>query len=345
MKKLLILFVLLSSKVFAFQSDTTIVEFVDKDIQKKVKIVSKDGERFVYPKVLSLRNVLKAFNVDSLEREKAYIIVSKDNSQDDTLVLVNRSGNSISVTSRKINGNVIRGGENDDIKTYEPKSGSKDFDIQIFSDSDGPRTNRATPGRYFKRSNFDLYLGLNSYTNQNDDLTDLRVWPSRYIALAFKKNITLAHTEKTHLVLNVGPEFAWHNFMLKNSNKLVYENGKTEFRSNTEETSKSKFVVPHLNFPVMLNIGFKKERFHLGLGGYVGYRTGGYTKEKFASNKNKQFVRDESLGLNNVKYGLTAEVGKKNGSALFIRYDLSPLFRSTQTHLEDMSAFSFGIKL
>lgn len=95
----------------------------------------------------------------------------------------------------------------------------------------------------------------------------------------------------------------------------------------------------------MLSIGFKKERFHLGLGGYVGFRTGGYSKEKFSSNKNKHFVKGESLGLNNVKYGLTAEVGKKNGSALFIRYDLSPLFKTAQTHLEDMSAFSFGIKL
>ena len=344
MKKLLIILILLSSKAFAFQTDTTIVEFVDKDIQKKVKIVSKDGERFVYPKILNLRNALKAFNVDSLEREKAYIIVSKDNDQDDTLVLVSRSGKSITITSRKLNGTIVTGNDDDDIKTYEPTAGSKDFDIQIFTDKDGPRT-KSTPGRYFKRSNFDLYLGLNSYTNQNSDLTDLRVWPSRYIALSFKKNITLAHNEKTHWALTLGPEFAWHNFMLKNSNKLVYEDGLTEFVKNTEETSKSKFVVPHLNLPVMVNIGFKKERFHLGLGGYVGFRTGGYTKEKFSSNKNKQFVKGESLGLNNVKYGLTAELGKKNGSALFIRYDLSPLFKTTQTHLEDMSAFSFGIKL
>lgn len=341
MKKLLLLFILLSSKAFAFQTDTTIVEFVDKAIQKKVKIVSKDGERFVYPKVLNFKNVLKAFNVDSLEREKAWIIVSKDDSQDSTLVLINRSGKSISVTSRKLNGSIVT---DDDIKTYEPNSSSKDFDIQIYTDNDGPRY-KQTPGRYFKRTNFDLYLGLNSYTNQNDDLSDLRAWPSRYIALSFKKNATLAHTEKTHLVLSFGPEFAWHNFMLKNSNKLVYENGQANFIPNTEKTTKSKFVVPHLNFPVMLNIGFKKERFHLGLGGYVGYRTGGYTKEKFTSSKNKQFVKGESLGLNNIKYGLTAELGKKNGSALFIRYDLSPMFKSTQTHLEDMTAFSFGIKL
>jgi hypothetical protein len=344
MKKLLILLFLISTRAFAFQSDTTIVEFVDKAIQKKIKITSKDGERFVYPQSLNFKNALKAFNIDSLEREKAWVIIAKDNNRADTLVVVSRSGNSITITSRSLNGALNSENDDDEIRSFEPSNGKKEFDVQISTDNGGPRERRS-PGRYFKRSNFDLYLGLNSYTNQNDDLTDLRVWPSRYIGLSFKKNLTLAHNEKTHWALTLGPEFAWHNFMLKNSNKLTYENGVTNFVKNSEQTSKSKFVVPHLNFPVMLSIGFKKERFHLGLGGYVGFRTGGYSKEKFSANKNKHFVKGESLGLNNVKYGLTAEVGKKNGSAIFIRYDLSPLFKSTQTHLEDMSAFSFGIKL
>ncbi|MCD8539512.1 MAG: outer membrane beta-barrel protein [Leadbetterella sp.] len=145
-------------------------------------------------------------------------------------------------------------------------------------------------------------------------------------------------------MLSYGPEFAWHNFMLTNSHTLQYENGQARFAENSKPTAKSKFVVPHINLPVLLNIGLKKEGFHFGVGGYIGYRIGGYTKVVYKEPKNKEKY-NESLGLNDLKYGLTAEVGHRNRGTLFIRYDLSELFRSSQVNARDMQAFSFGIRI
>lgn len=349
MKKLFIILLFLSTRVLAFQSDTTIVEFEDKSILKKIKITSPQGETFIYPRNLSLKNVLKALNVDSLERERAWVLVSKGKNSQDTLIVVNKVGNKVTITSRDLSGNVTFN-DDEEIKTYESKD-KRDFDVTISTDGGGgiwPKKNYSSSGRFFSKSDFAIYLGFNSYTNQADvapnALSELRVWPSRYIAFSFRRNATLSNTEKSHLVLSYGPEFAWHNFMLINSNVLEYENGQASFIASDQKTSKSKFVVPHLNLPVMLNIGLKKEKIRLGIGGYVGYRIGGYTKVKLAENNRKE--RDNgSLGLESLKYGLTAELGKKNGGALFIRYDLSNLFRENQIHARDMQAFSFGFRL
>ncbi len=344
MKKLLFLLLMISAQGFAFQSDTTIIEYNDNVFHKKVKVKSDKSVNVVYPRILNINHVLKAFDVDSAERERVWILLEKSRSSRDTLVAVSRRGDRITVTTRNLNAGAEPGP--DEIVSFEPNT-RRDFDVQISTDGSGP-SKSSRPGRFFSRSDFGLYLGLNSYTGQADvspdNLSELRVWPSRYVALSFRGNATLANTRKTHLVLSYGPEFAWHNFMLTNSHILLYENGQALFTESSSLTSKSKFVVPHVNLPVLLNIGLKKEGFHLGVGGYVGYRIGGYTKVVYKDNKSKEKY-NESLGLNDLKYGLTAELGHRNRGTLFFRYDLSELFRSNQVNARDMQAFSFGFRL
>ena len=343
MKKLLFLSLLLSTQAFASPSDTTIIEYNDNVFHKKIKVKSDRSFDVSYPRVLNIYHVLKAFDVDSTESARVGVLLEKSRSSRDTLVAVSRSGDRVTVITRKFSDT----GEapNDEIVSYEP---NRDFDVRISSDETGPSSKSYRTGRFFSKRDLGIYLGLNSYTGQADvspdNLSDLRVWPSRYVALSFRGNATLANSRKTHLVLSYGPEFAWHNFMLMNSHTLQYENGQARFAESSKPTSKSKFVVPHINLPVLLNIGLKKEGFHLGVGGYVGYRIGGYTKIVYKDNKNKEKY-NESLGLNDLKYGLTAELGHRNGGTLFFRYDLSELFRSSQVNAQDMQAFSFGIRL
>lgn len=344
MKKLLFLLLLLSAQGFAFQSDTTIIEYNDNVFHKKIKVKSDKSVNVVYPLILNINHVLKAFDVDSTERERVWILLEKSRSSRDTLVVVSRSGDRVTVTTRNLAADVNI--PDDEIVTYESND-KRDFDIHITSDKSGS-SRIYYGGRFFSRTDFAIYLGLNSYTGQTDtgpdQLSELRAWPSRYVALSFRGNATLANTKNTHLVLSYGPEFAWHNFMLMNSNVLQYENGQAKFTESSKSTSKSKFVVPHINLPVLLNIGLKKEGFRLGVGGYVGYRIGGYTKVDYKDQKNKEKY-NESLGLNDLKYGLTAEIGRRNGGAIFFRYDLNELFRSNQVNARDMQAFSFGIRI
>ncbi len=363
MKKLLLL-LLISVKSFGFQAqgDSTVIEFVDKGFSKKISVKSKNAGLGALAGILkekegmTLDAVLTAFDVEREEREKAWVVLAEKTSKTESLVLENKEGAKVFITFVPIPTVV----EDDEIRSFEPYGekgkdgengkdgvGGKDgsFSINIFKDNSGPKTSQEA-GRFFSKSDFALYLGLNGYTNQQDEgpshLSELRMWPSRYIALSFRNNITLGNGKNVHTVLSLGPEFAWHNFVLKNSNVLQYEEGQMAFVKNERETKFSKFVVPHLNFPVMVNWGLKKQKVKFGVGGYVGYRVGGYTKEKFSGGKEKD--RD-SFGLNNFKYGLTAELGHKSRGTLFFRYDLNTLFRETQLNGGDMSAFSFGFRL
>ena len=346
MKKLFFVFLFVGHSLWA-QQKTTTIEFEDSDAKKVVKIISNDKEEVVVADVLklgkmNLKNVLRALDVDSLEREKALVLVSKTGSVTDTLFVLNRKGNEIRIVAKDLAGLINTGGqvqaENDEIKTFE----SDETETKTTNGSSG-RKGRYS-GKYYSNSDFELYLGLNSYTNSPNDLADLRVWPSKYVSIALKRNVTLSKSASVHTVFTFGPEFAWHNFMLENSNKLIYEGGQADFVKNSSTTSKSKFVVPHLMLPGMVRFGFKKSNFNLGLGGYIGYRTGAYTKEKLDNPKSKKVNKDQSLGLENLKYGLAVELGRKNAS-LFFRYDLSPLFKENQKNVTDMNAFSFGVKL
>ena len=345
MKNLLLLFLLAGTRALASTSDTTIIEYNDQVFHKKIKVESKAAFEVSYPRILNLHHVLRAFDVDSAERERVWMLLEKSRNSRDTLFTLSRNGNSVRVVTRSWQTPV--NAPDDEIVTYESND-RKDFDVRITTDNTGPSAKGYRSGRFFSRTDFAVYLGLNSYTGQSDtgpdNLSELRVWPSRYLALSFRGNATLANGRNAHLVLSYGPEFAWHNFMLINSHTLKYGDGQATFAENVRPTAKSKFVIPHINFPVLLNLGLKKEGFRVGVGGYVGYRIGGYTKVVYKDNKNKEKY-NESLGLSDLKYGLTAEIGRKNGGALFFRYDLNELFRSNQAIPRDMQAFSFGIRL
>ena len=122
MKKLLVLIILMSTKLYAFQSerDTTIIEYQDKGLNKKVVITSPKGKSFVFPKNMNVRQILKALDVDSLEREKVWVLLDKG---ENYAVVIDREGDKISITAGKING------DKDAIVSYTPAEKAKDFDI------------------------------------------------------------------------------------------------------------------------------------------------------------------------------------------------------------------------
>jgi hypothetical protein len=342
MKKLLIILLLGSTKLFAAPADSTVYSYFDKEFRKDITLRTAQKINLYVPEEKTFKQVLKMFGVDSLERNKLHGILSSSSHAREVIWTENTSGEKVQIICSR---------EDEDNFTFESTGGTviragESFEFTYDSD-DRPRE-RSYTGRYFSRTDFAIYLGLNSYTGQMDiapdQLSDLRVWPSRYIGLSFRANATLANTKNVHFVLSYGPEVAWHNFMLVNNNILKYADGQAKFIQSATPTEKSKFVVPHVNLPVMLNVGLKKERLRLGVGGYVGYRIGGYTKIEYAEGKSKEKDKG-SLGLNDLKYGLTAELGRSPGAAFFIRYDLSELFRSNQVVPSGMQAFSFGIRL
>jgi hypothetical protein len=300
--------------------------------------------------------VLKAVGVDSNERERALVLISNGGTKKDTLLVFSKEGQRIKIITKDIiskRDTTINDLEKEMERRVERKV---EDEIESYDDDQDdhkdkkPKTHKEK--KFFSKSDFGLYIGLNNFAHANEaqspsELNSLRTWQSRYVALSLRKNATLVKGKKVDVAFSYGPEIAWYNFMLKNSNvaREVEVRGKTmvEFVENTRETEKSKLVMPYVNFPVLLNFGFKEDKFKIGLGGYAGYRVGGYSMEKFSRRSEDKIKGD--FGLNDFIYGVTAEIGKKNGMTLFVRYDMNKLFKESQTSFNEIQAFSVGFRL
>jgi hypothetical protein len=311
----------------AIRVDTTIIEFSDKTTNKRVTVITDGNKEIELPLTLNLNNLLKTLGIDSLEREKA-IVISRENSED-TLVVISKFGNKVQIVSKK-----------DRPFTFQEETFSK-------GDSIEKAHTENKINNFFPKKDFGLYLGVNGMLNNGtvsaNHRYQLKEWKSRYIAMSFRKNLTLIKTSKADLALSYGPELAIYNYRFLNSNVVLNKNGQTTFEDAGFSTKKSKLVIPYLSFPVLVNFGFKKSGVRIGIGGYAGYRIGAHTKVK-SEEGNKEKIKN-NYNLNNFKFGLTGEVGKKNGISVFARYDLNKLFKSSQIYAHQLQAFSFGLRI
>jgi hypothetical protein len=333
-------FAAMSSFAVVLPSDTTVIEFTDKGVKKRVTVLTEGGKNFDVPKVLNLNNLLREIGVDSTERKKAMVMVEGDDGKKDTILVIARDGRTIKIVAR--NPFPEQATEADDRWTINQKDSARKEDDDYDDD-----VQRLGKKRFFSKSDFGIYLGLNGWQNNNpaspNQLTDLRTGRSRYVALSFRKNTTLLNTEQVDIALSLGPEIAWYNFMLQNDNIVTNVGDQVTFLEGNQQLPKSKLVMPYINLPILLNFGFEESQFQIGVGGYVGYRFGGYSKTKDA-NGNKTRLKDD-YGMNDLFYGLTGELGRRRGLKLFVRYDLNPMFRDNQINANKLQAWSIGIRI
>lgn len=339
------IFAAMNSFAAVTPSDTTVIEFTDKGVKKRVTVLTEGGKNFEVPRVLNLNSLLREIGVDSTERKKAMIMVEGDDGKKDTILVVARDGRTIKIVAR--NPLPERVEEADDRWASNQKDSPRKDEEDDYDEEDEDEVQQLGKKRFFSKSDFGIYLGLNGWQNNNavspNQLTDLRAGRSRYVALSFRKNATLLNTEKLDIALSLGPEVAWYNFMLQNDNIVTNVGNQVVFMEGVEQLSKSKLVMPYLNLPILLNFGFEESQFQIGLGGYVGYRFGGYTKTKDA-NGNKIRLKND-YGMNDLFYGLTGEIGKRRGLKLFVRYDLNPMFEDSQINANQLQAWSVGIRI
>lgn len=351
MKKLhlaLLLIICTLSVKANFKSDTTIVEFTDKAVKKRVTVYTSSKRDFDLPKTLDLENVLKSVGVDSLERKKAIVLAGTNGSNQDTIWVMARDGRNIKIILRAPKEMSARrdtlSNDKDDHWSHENRIyKEEDQDDDSADDDRETKKKKSNSGRFFSRSDFGLYLGLNNWAKGSTVGSSLDIWGSRYVALSFQRNFTLINGKQVDLALTYGPEVAWNNFMLDENNVVQMLGKQVVFRDFGQNLSKSKLVVPMLNLPMMLNFGFEEAKFRIGLGGYIGYRIGGYSKLKYDGGK-KEKVKG-SFGLEDFRYGLTAELGKRKGATLFVRYDLNQVFKVEQTNAKGLQSWSIGLRL
>ena len=211
-------------------------------------------------------------------------------------------------------------------------------------------------GEFASRSGFNIYFGLNSFTNTgsisgiyNTKDFELSPFGSRYFGFGWTRSAAISKGSSAALKISYGLEFSWYNFMYENNRYEVKGNNSIEFRDYVDDKgqpvdlSRNKLTVAYINLPVMPYVAFKKSSTvtYLGFGGYVGYRLDSYTKTK-ESDSGRKLWNHSSFYLNNLRYGLAFELGLKDFPDLFVNYDLSQLYQTG--YGPKISGLSFGIR-
>jgi len=209
------------------------------------------------------------------------------------------------------------------------------------------------------RSGFNVYLGLNSFTNTGSipstDTKNYELIPfgSRYFGFGWTRSGTISKGTNVAFKISYGLEFSWNNFMFENNNFIVKGNDKVEFQNYPDnsknpvvpvELCRNKLTIANVNIPVMPYVAFKKGSTvtYISAGVYVGYRLDSYTKTKAEDSGKKQWNHN-SFFLNNVRYGLAFELGLKEFPDLFVNYDMNNLFQDGTG--PKIGGLSFGIRL
>lgn len=195
----------------------------------------------------------------------------------------------------------------------------------------------------WKRS-IDFQIGLNAWVASASQIVrpDLRPLGSRYFAIAFSQRPTIINGRRTKLSLYYAAEASWNNFMFQED--LLVQKGPNSvlFDAAPEPLKKSKLTTFALQLPVVPRLSFYsasgRKVFHIGLGGFVGYRLDSYTKIK--QQNDDKLHEHGNFYLNDLRYGLVGHLGivKTN---LFVKYDLNPVFQAGKG--PDVRALSFGI--
>jgi len=215
----------------------------------------------------------------------------------------------------------------------------------------------------YERKGFNVYLGLNGLSGEMPQMTtmiypspylpsdpELKPLGSRFVSLDFTNAATIARGKKSALKLGYGFSFDWYNFMFDHNRVVSKVSSSTNFRpifdaqGDEVELKKNKLTVSYITLPIVPHVVFSKESAirMIGFGGFVSYRLDSWTKTIEEKSENLSRI-GSNFNLNQVRYGVKAEVALRHVGELFFNYDLSPLFKKGMG--PDLTAFSFGIKL
>jgi hypothetical protein len=211
--------------------------------------------------------------------------------------------------------------------------------------------------RTYQSFNFDLgmnnYLSNGKFPDQDNSLYTVKPWGSWYVGINSVQRTRLAN--KFYLEWSLG--VSWYNFKFENEQtKMSKDDNSVIFELDTRDAEfiKSKLTATYLHASLVPVYDFGSNRrkpsifdgrnsdsFRIGAGPYVGYRIDSYSKQKFEVNGDDEKPKDhDNFYLNNIRYGLRAQVGFKDVD-LFFNYDMNELFIENKG--PQLNAFSFGV--
>lgn len=209
------------------------------------------------------------------------------------------------------------------------------------------------PKKYDKRTLKDLVFsfGFNNAIIEGQSLenTPYKIGGSGFLELGHDWKTRIFNTSNFWR-FKFGFSFQWNKFEIKNNNYLVNSNGSTSLEEFPSQLDKAKFRTTNLVFPFHLEFGpskkiEKKDYFRydtrknlkIGLGAYAGVNIGSLQKLKYKIDGDR--IKDKQKGVfdvNNFVYGLSSYVGI-GSSALYVKYDLSPVFKNQSKKQNNIS--------
>lgn len=228
-----------------------------------------------------------------------------------------------------------------------------DEDLEEDTKSEKEKDKRNNYGKGYRRTSTHLMLaaGFNNALEEGQSLSDsdFKVGGSRFfeIGIAWR---TRVFENSNFLRLRYGFSFQFNGLKPTDNRYYVEDGDLTYLETYPLELDKSKFRMDNLVFPVHFEFGPSRRvetenrtwystahKLKIGLGGFAGFNIGERQKLKYEENGEKVKRKHKSdHNTNDLVYGLSGYLGL-GSSALYVKYDLNPIFKSPNPELYNIS--------
>ncbi|MEZ4874090.1 MAG: hypothetical protein R2793_01200 [Flavobacteriaceae bacterium] len=200
-------------------------------------------------------------------------------------------------------------------------------------------------------SDFVFAFGLNNAMGDGQSLndSDFKIGGSRFAEIGWAWK-TRVFKESNWLRIKYGFSFQFNGLKPTDNRYFVDTGAQTVLQEFDGDLDKSKFRMDNLVIPFHFEFGPSKKiekdtyfrystrnQIKIGLGGYAGLSLGPRQKLKFSVDGEdvKQKLK-ANYNTNNLIYGLSGYIGWRD-TALYLKYDLNPIFKDNATDLHNVS--------
>lgn len=216
---------------------------------------------------------------------------------------------------------------------------------------------KARNTKYDLRTTTDLVFafGFNNTIIEGESLSDspYKIGGSGFMELGFAFK-TRIFDNTNFWRLKYGFSFQWNKLNIKDNQYFVNTDGEISLQEFPVNLNKAKFRTTNLVFPVHLEFGPSKkierdnyfrystrDKLKIGLGGYAGLNIGSMQKLKYKENGRREKEKERgNFEVNDFVYGLSGYFAW-GGTALYVKYDLNPLFKNQAV---DQNNISVGLR-
>jgi hypothetical protein len=336
-KLLLLLVLCLNAKFIQAQDTIQNVNNKDKIVElKSIKADIENQEReFLKLEVEAISKRLEngEINTDEAEKLKKEVAKKRALNIENRLAIIN---NKIALLER-----------NDDGYDTSADDEISKIGISLGNEEDGFAgiriKNKNKPRKYDLRtsSDFVLAFGLNNAIIEGEKLDDspYKLGGSRFFEIGWAWK-TRVFKNSNFMRLKYGYSFQINGLKPDDNQYFVQQGNQTVLEEFPENLKKSKLSITNLVFPVHFEFGPSKridkdtyyrystnKQFKIGLGGYAGFNIG--TRQKLKYELDGERIKDkQKRGFNttNLVYGLSGYLAIDE-VALYVKYDLSPIFK------------------